>query len=152
MKNKKPKLEPVLVEPPRKKCLHCGRKFTVGMNDYCNDCVEMSIADHEELRGRQKCVVHRCENYTDQGEFAGSLCVPCHHYLSDPDCKDTSSQALRNEQYHYKLWLRRAAVDFVARLPPVLDLGVSDDEVGLAEFGRRLRKGAFRGCKGSFRG
>lgn len=85
----------------KKTCLNCNHKFTTGMNGYCSACVELVVTGREQLQGREKCVVAGCENHTDQGEFVGSLCFPCHDFLSNVSSPFTSSQAYRNEQARF---------------------------------------------------
>jgi hypothetical protein len=31
---------------------------------------------------RKKCIVHGCENHSDQGQFIGDLCMPCHMMIT----------------------------------------------------------------------
>jgi hypothetical protein len=40
---------------------------------------------------RAKCLVHKCENFTDQGRFVGDLCAPCHQILTTGYVGPTSS-------------------------------------------------------------
>ena len=42
----------------------------------------------------RKCIINNCENHADQGRFVGSLCSPCHRFLSGED--ERHSQADRN--------------------------------------------------------
>jgi hypothetical protein len=44
--------------------------------------------------GRKKCLVMNCENHSDEGEFVGDLCFPCHEFVSSG--RGTHSQAYRN--------------------------------------------------------
>ncbi len=34
-----------------------------------------------EPRAGRKCIVHDCENWSDQGNFVGSLCDPCYELI-----------------------------------------------------------------------
>lgn len=42
------------------------------------------------------CAVVGCVNRSDQGEFVGLLCAPCHYYISGQGDEARSSQAYRN--------------------------------------------------------
>ena len=41
-----------------------------------------------------KCIVKDCQNLEHQGKFIGSLCSPCHHFITTGEGK--YSQAYRN--------------------------------------------------------
>jgi hypothetical protein len=40
---------------------------------------------------RVRCLVHGCTNFSDQGEFVGDLCAPCHKILTTGYVGPTSS-------------------------------------------------------------
>jgi hypothetical protein len=67
---------------------------------YCHSCVmycaNLAINGIKfHLRGARSCVIPGCDNRTDQGDFVGDLCAPCHSYIADNE--GTHSQAYRNE-------------------------------------------------------
>lgn len=43
---------------------------------------------------KKKCIVKDCRNHTDEGEFVGDLCFPCHEFIVNN--KGAHSQAYRN--------------------------------------------------------
>ena len=47
--------------------------------------------------GRKKCIVMNCENHSNEGEFVGDLCFPCHEFVSS-GC-GIHSQAYRNAKH-----------------------------------------------------
>ena len=56
--------------------------------------------------GRKKCIVMDCENHTDEGEFVGDLCSPCHRFVASG--RGIHSQAYRNAR---QLEPRKVAFD-----------------------------------------
>ena len=44
---------------------------------------------------RKKCIVMNCANHSDEGEFVGDLCSPCHEFVTSG--RGVHSQAYRNE-------------------------------------------------------
>jgi hypothetical protein len=54
-----------------------------------------TIEGFVHLRGAKRCVVPGCVNHTDEGDFVGELCAPCHSYIVHNE--GTHSQAYRNE-------------------------------------------------------
>jgi hypothetical protein len=45
---------------------------------------------------RKKCIVMNCSNHTDEGEFVGDLCSPCHKFVTSG--RGVHSQAYRNSR------------------------------------------------------
>lgn len=45
-------------------------------------------------RFRKRCIVLECTNHTDEGDFVGELCSPCHGFITKGT--GTHSQAYRN--------------------------------------------------------
>ena len=60
--------------------------------------LEISQLQHEveflRSRFRKRCIVLNCENHTNEGDFVGELCSPCHGYITKGT--GTCSQAYRN--------------------------------------------------------
>lgn len=42
----------------------------------------------------KKCIVLNCANHSEEGEFVGDLCAPCHQFVAEG--KGRYSQAYRN--------------------------------------------------------
>ena len=92
-----------------KHCLHCNklmRNTAVTYNGYCMHCWNSACkvaaerpenkppTGYKVLKGRKKCIVLGCENWTDQGAFKGDLCCPCHRFVTAGEGQ--YSQAYRN--------------------------------------------------------
>lgn len=45
----------------------------------------------DETHCSRSCIVHGCQNRTDQGTFVGDLCRPCHDYLASGKIGPTTS-------------------------------------------------------------
>lgn len=45
---------------------------------------------------RKKCIVMNCANHSDEGEFVGDLCSPCHEFVTSG--RGVHSQAYRNSR------------------------------------------------------
>lgn len=67
-----------------------------------------------------KCIVKDCKNHEHEGQFIGSLCSPCHTYITKGD--GTHSQAYRNSKREWQgltdeqisdLWCKVSNTDFV---------------------------------------
>jgi hypothetical protein len=85
------------------KCQHCQKSTPLKKllnGQYCLSCVtyctNLAINGIKfRLRGARSCVIPGCDNRTDQGDFVGDLCSPCHSYITRNE--GTHSQAYRNE-------------------------------------------------------
>jgi hypothetical protein len=93
-------------------CLYC-RKPTCLLelsrnNDlYCDACWWLV---GKRLKHSTECLIPGCKNRTDQGEFEGDLCRPCHNYVVKG--AGVHSQAYRNE-------LVKANFRFLAAMKPL---------------------------------
>jgi hypothetical protein len=58
------------------------------------------------------CAVKDCVNRSDQGEFVGLLCAPCHEYVAGRGDKACSSQAYRNAS----LYARAREADLLVKI------------------------------------
>ena len=67
-------------KPDHEHCLNCGKKFTDGVNGYCLKCYG-AVTEDRPLKGRKRCIVMNCENYSDMGAFINGLCGPCYLYV-----------------------------------------------------------------------
>lgn len=80
-------------------CFNCGKrmKFRSARNGlYCSKCWRACAEKGIPMKHSFKCVIPGCSNRTDQGDFAGNLCVPCCRYVMGETLANTS-QAYRNE-------------------------------------------------------
>lgn len=59
------------------------------------------VFDEPEVK---KCAVQGCTNYSNQGQFKGSFCMPCYTFLTT--LKGQSSQAYRNYSLRNSLLLQ----------------------------------------------
>ena len=70
----------------------------------------------------KKCLVEGCSNRSDQGEFRGSVCLPCANFLAGRGDEAHSSQAYRNSvKFARAAHLKAAAADFDAVVSSVSD-------------------------------
>jgi hypothetical protein len=112
--------------PKKIKCLHCGNKRLDSMNGYCEKCLSLSCGDSDEilaLKGRRRCIVKDCQNYTDQGLFVGDLCMPCHRFVTVGE--GAHSQIFRNGLGFFTTRLARhlmMVLDPTYQLPSKADL------------------------------
>jgi len=119
-------MKPEKWKPEKITCLHCSKRQHEAMNGYCQECLNL-VGDCNvgQLRGRRRCLVLYCSNYTDQGLFVGDLCAPCHTFVMKGEGRH--SQAFRNS-------LRTIATDLTNLLVRVLDPtmqgpSIADDEL-----------------------
>jgi len=107
-----------------KHCPNCNKKMRLSaktMNGFCMDC--MKLVHHcptLELKGRRRCAVMNCENYSDQGIFVGDLYFSCHEFV----CRGSGnySQAYRNSlQIIGRAYAALVKADMVKRLDPTAD-------------------------------
>jgi len=101
------------------KCLHCQKISREGIGSllngsYCMRCVLSRGIGGSHLRGARRCMIPGCLNHTDEGDFVGDLCAPCHSYLVLN--KGVHSQAYRNERSK-ATW--REISQFLSRNPNV---------------------------------
>lgn len=75
------------------KCANCRGRGVPVFNGYCRKCW-LRPDSLVPLKGRVRCVVMYCENYSDQGTFIGTLCAPCFDFVSAGT--GYHSQAYRN--------------------------------------------------------
>jgi hypothetical protein len=83
----------------RANCLNCQELKVLSSflnGAYCVKCVVDRCPDGPRLRGARRCLIPGCANHTDEGDFVGDLCGPCHSYLVKN--KGVHSQAYRNER------------------------------------------------------
>ena len=81
----------------------------------------------------RKCIVNNCENRANQGRFFGSLCGPCHRFLSGED--ERHSQAGRN----IRLAVEQATAELkteIEKLREALEgmIKITDDSSGAAGY------------------
>lgn len=69
--------------------------------------------------GARKCCVHNCTNTTDQGQFVGDVCVPCHKFITLGT--GTHSQAYRNGANLFVKTMNMDITDAVDDLKKLLD-------------------------------
>ena len=61
-----------------------------------------------------RCIVKDCKNHEHEGKFVGSLCFPCHEYITKADGRH--SQAYRNTQ---RTWVELTDDDCLEALKAV---------------------------------
>lgn len=85
--------------------------------------------DNIELSGGAaagaKCAVDGCPNTTDQGEFVGTLCFPCHNFVSGRGDRAMSSQAYRNA-VDFAVKAVRSYANREGDVLPALDMAMQD--------------------------
>jgi hypothetical protein len=83
-------------------CFNCGgrcKKKKAHNGLYCGRCWETYAQAGEPMSHSLKCGVPGCVNRTDQGEFVGIFCAPCHSYIVGTRAggEKSPSQAYFNE-------------------------------------------------------
>lgn len=88
----------------KSRCRHCQkmrRRDELLNGEYCMFCVmgrsrEVAAGRSlSHLQDARRCLIPGCLNHTDEGNFVGDLCSPCHAYVVLNS--GTHSQAYRNE-------------------------------------------------------
>lgn len=83
-------------------CFNCGKKTLLksAFNHlYCRNCWLTFACAGVPMAHSFKCGIPGCSNRTDQGNFVGDFCVPCHAYVVGKTLGSefNSSQAYHNE-------------------------------------------------------
>ena len=81
--------------------------------------MRMMDKERDMETGRKKCIVMDCVNHTDEGEFIGDLCAPCHRFVTSG--AGVHSQAYRNAK---RITPRRVTFDLEFLAPDDADRGV----------------------------
>jgi len=107
-------------------CFNCGKRCerkTARNGLYCKKCwTRYAGRLRSGMKHSLKCEIPGCTNRTDQGNFVGGFCVPCHSYIvgKSAGSEFNSSRSYKNELVKNNLRLisamekRRLAVEDIA--------------------------------------
>ena len=67
---------------------------------------------------KMKCIVHGCSNHSEEGEFVGDMCKPCHDMIT------TGRADKPSDNFIHKLYMKRAILraEVIERLGDVVRL------------------------------